>query len=101
TDMVRHPTLYQLNSRVLLAELGRKLGQRASLDDLPDATPRRQAVTRAPAADILGQAELLTQPLKAHALARLPMHARPRRTEGARKPPPEKRPGRAPIRRST
>ena len=43
--MVRHPTLYQLNSRVLLAELGRKLGRRASLDDLPDAMIE-QAATR-------------------------------------------------------
>src|SRR5262249_20518702 len=44
-DMVRHPTLYQLNSRVLLAELGRKLRRRASLDDLPDAMIE-QAATR-------------------------------------------------------
>jgi hypothetical protein len=34
--MVRHPTLYQLNTRVVLGELGRKLERRANLDDLPD-----------------------------------------------------------------
>ena len=33
---MRHPLLYQINTRVLLGELGRTLGRRAALDDLPD-----------------------------------------------------------------
>jgi hypothetical protein len=33
----RHPSLYQINSRVWLTELSRKLGRRATLDDIPDA----------------------------------------------------------------
>jgi hypothetical protein len=33
---MRHPSLYQLNTRVLLGELGRTLGRKASLDDFPD-----------------------------------------------------------------
>jgi alpha amylase-like protein len=34
---VQHPLLYQINTRVLLGELGRALGRPATLDDLPDA----------------------------------------------------------------
>jgi hypothetical protein len=34
---VRHPSLYQINTRVLLHERGVELGRRATLDDLPDA----------------------------------------------------------------
>lgn len=33
----RHPLLYQVNTRVALRELGRDLGRRATLDDVPDA----------------------------------------------------------------
>ena len=33
----RHPLLYQLNTRVLLREIGAGLGRAATLDDLPDA----------------------------------------------------------------
>lgn len=33
----RHPLLYQLNTRILLGELGRALGRPATLDDVPDA----------------------------------------------------------------
>src|SRR6476620_8542557 len=32
-----HPLLYQVNTRILLAELARRLGRAATLDDLPDA----------------------------------------------------------------
>jgi len=32
-----HPLLYQVNTRVLLGERGRRLGRAATLDDLPDA----------------------------------------------------------------
>ena len=31
-----HPLLYQINTRVWLTELGRGLGHRATLDDIPD-----------------------------------------------------------------
>src|SRR4051794_11498883 len=31
-----YPTLYQINTRVWLTELSRKLGRRATLDDIPD-----------------------------------------------------------------
>lgn len=34
---MRHPLLYQVNTRVLLGELGRALGRPATLDDLRDA----------------------------------------------------------------
>lgn len=34
---VRHPALYQLNTRVRLAELGRALGRPATLDDIADS----------------------------------------------------------------
>ena len=34
--MKRRPLLFQLNTRVLLGELGRSLGREATLDDLPD-----------------------------------------------------------------
>jgi len=38
TTMARiHPLLYQVNTRVLLGERGRRLGRAATLDDLPDA----------------------------------------------------------------
>ncbi len=33
----RYPSLYQINTRVWLTELSRKLGRRATLDDIPDA----------------------------------------------------------------
>jgi glycosidase len=33
----RYPSLYQINSRVWLTELSRKLGRTATLDDIPDA----------------------------------------------------------------
>jgi hypothetical protein len=35
--MARYPSLYQFNTRVLLGELGRTMGRRAHLNDLPDA----------------------------------------------------------------
>jgi hypothetical protein len=41
--MPRHPLLYQVNARVQLTELGRRLGRRATLDDIPDAEVRRWA----------------------------------------------------------
>ena len=34
---MKHPTLYQLNTRILLNELGRSLGRPASLNDVSDA----------------------------------------------------------------
>jgi hypothetical protein len=34
---LRHPALYQVNTRVLLGEVGRSLGRPATLDDVPDA----------------------------------------------------------------
>jgi hypothetical protein len=34
---MKHPTLYQFNTRVLLGELGRSLGRPATLADFPDA----------------------------------------------------------------
>ncbi len=34
---VLHPSLYQINTRVWLTELSRKLGRTAQLDDIPDA----------------------------------------------------------------
>jgi hypothetical protein len=36
-DLPRYPSLYQINTRVWLTELGRTLGRRATLDDVPDA----------------------------------------------------------------
>jgi hypothetical protein len=33
---VQYPSLYQINTRVWLTELSRKLGHRATLDDIPD-----------------------------------------------------------------
>ncbi len=33
----RYPSLYQINTRVWLTDLSRKLGRRATLDDIPDA----------------------------------------------------------------
>src|SRR5262249_16315400 len=33
----RYPSLYQINTRVWLTELSRRLGQTATLDDIPDA----------------------------------------------------------------
>jgi len=35
-ESAQHPLLYQINTRVLLGELGRALGRAATLDDLPD-----------------------------------------------------------------
>jgi hypothetical protein len=40
---VRYPTLYQVNVRVWLTELSRKLGRAATLDDIPDAEMDRWA----------------------------------------------------------
>ena len=39
----RYPSLYQINTRVWLAELPRTLGRRAKLDDIPDAKLDRLA----------------------------------------------------------
>jgi Alpha amylase, catalytic domain len=39
----RYPSLYQINSRVWLTELSRKLGRAATLDDVPDAALDRLA----------------------------------------------------------
>src|SRR5437879_1559874 len=39
----RYPSLYQINTRVWLTELSRKLGRRAVLDDIPDAELDRLA----------------------------------------------------------
>ena len=39
----RYPSLYQINTRVWLTELSRKLGRRAMLDDIPDAELDRLA----------------------------------------------------------
>ena len=33
----KYPSLYQINSRVWLTELSRKLARAATLDDVPDA----------------------------------------------------------------
>lgn len=35
--VTRYPSLYQINTRVWLTDLSRKLGRRATLDDIPDA----------------------------------------------------------------
>ena len=40
---VRYPSLYQINTRVWLTELSRKLGRAATLDDVPDAALDRLA----------------------------------------------------------
>lgn len=37
TSPPRYPALYQINTRVWLSELSRRLGRRATLDDVPDA----------------------------------------------------------------
>jgi glycosidase len=39
----KYPSLYQINTRVWLTELSRRLGQRATLDDIPDAELDRLA----------------------------------------------------------
>jgi len=36
-SILRHPVLYQINTRVWLTELSRPLGRAATLDDIPDA----------------------------------------------------------------
>jgi hypothetical protein len=41
--VVRYPSLYQINTRVRLTELSRKLGRAATLDDVPDAELDRPA----------------------------------------------------------
>ncbi len=33
---MRYPSLYQVNARVYLTEIGRRLGRAATLDDVPD-----------------------------------------------------------------
>lgn len=35
-DPLLYPSLYQINTRVLMQELGKELGRRATLDDVPD-----------------------------------------------------------------
>ncbi len=40
---LRYPSLYQINTRVWLTELSRKLGRAATLDDIPDAELDRLA----------------------------------------------------------
>ncbi len=40
---MRHPSLYQINTRILLHELGAKRGRKATLDDVPDETLREIA----------------------------------------------------------
>jgi glycosidase len=40
---LRHPALYQINTRVWLTELSRALGRQATLDDIPDAELDRVA----------------------------------------------------------
>jgi hypothetical protein len=42
-SMCRYPVLYQINTRVWLTELSRKLGRPATLDDIPDAELDRLA----------------------------------------------------------
>ena len=42
-DKPRYPSLYQINTRVWLTELSRKLGRPATLDDIPDAELDRLA----------------------------------------------------------
>jgi hypothetical protein len=37
TPLMLYPSLYQVNTRVLLQELGQQLGRPATLDDIPDA----------------------------------------------------------------
>jgi hypothetical protein len=38
-----HPSLYQINTRVWLTELSRKLGKAVTLDDIPDGELDRVA----------------------------------------------------------
>ncbi len=40
---IRYPSLYQINTRVLMTELSRQLGRPATLDDIPDAELDRLA----------------------------------------------------------
>ena len=40
---VRYPSLYQINTRVWLTELSRRLNKKATLDDIPDAELDRLA----------------------------------------------------------
>ena len=40
---LHYPSLYQINTRVWLTELSRKLGRAATLDDVPDAELDRLA----------------------------------------------------------
>src|SRR5262249_21132979 len=42
----RYPALYQMNTRLTLAELGDRLGRPAPLDDVPDATLDRLAANK-------------------------------------------------------
>ena len=44
--MTRYPALFQINTRVWLTELGRRLGRPATLDDIPDADLDRLASRR-------------------------------------------------------
>ena len=43
TQRLFYPSLYQINTRVWLTELSRKLGRPATLDDIPDAELDRLA----------------------------------------------------------
>ena len=43
---MRYPTLFQINTRVWLTELGRRLGRPATLDDIPDEDLDRLAGRR-------------------------------------------------------
>ena len=43
SSLPRYPSLYQVNARVYLTQLGRALGRPATLDDVPDAELRRWA----------------------------------------------------------
>ena len=42
-EVLLYPSLYQLNTRVLLGDLSRQIGKRATLDDFPDAELDRLA----------------------------------------------------------
>jgi hypothetical protein len=43
---MRHPSLYQVNTRILLQELGASLGRRATFDDIPDSWLEEVAARR-------------------------------------------------------
>ena len=43
--LVHYPSLYQINTRVWLTEIGQNVGRRATLDDVPDPELDRLAAT--------------------------------------------------------